>query len=162
MKYSQPIVSAWFRDAGLPEPEFEWRFHPTRKWRFDLAWPGHKVALEVDGGIWVAGRHSRGAGVKADWEKINTAQLLGWRVFRCEPRDLTTMETADMIRQALAVKNGQAKDVLVNAALTWWEEHRPVGWSTNKHLASPTVNATYSNHAEFLAMSVSNYILRTR
>jgi hypothetical protein len=101
MKYSQPIVAAFFRDAGLPEPEFEWRFHPTRKWRWDICWPGYKVSLEVDGGIWIRGGHNRGAQMKKDWEKSNTAQLLGWRVFKCEPRDLTTMDTADMIRAAL-------------------------------------------------------------
>jgi hypothetical protein len=162
MKYSQPIVSAWFRDAGLPEPEFEWRFHPTRKWRFDLAWPGHKVALEVDGGIWVAGRHSRGAGVKADWEKVNTAQLLGWRVFKCEPKDLTTMDTADMIRMALNDHLGAKANKVVEAAIQWWSIHKPAGWDRDKHLANPTVNAYESEAALELASSVACYLMQTR
>lgn len=69
-------------DAGLPEPLLEHRFHEERKWRFDLAWPDQKVAIECEGGIWIQGRHSRGAGMEADMEKYNSAQLLGWTVLR--------------------------------------------------------------------------------
>ena len=53
-----------------------------RKWRFDYAWPAKKIAVEVEGGVFTNGRHSRGAGMAADMEKYNTATLMGWRVFR--------------------------------------------------------------------------------
>lgn len=68
--------------------EFEYRFHPTRKWRFDVAWPERKIAVEIDGGVFIQGRHSRGAGQVKDNEKINVAQSLGWRVFRFIPSDV--------------------------------------------------------------------------
>lgn len=74
------------RWLSLPLPEREVRFHPTRKWRFDLAWPAFKVACEVQGGTYVkapdggAGYHSRGIGMTADMEKLNEAQLAGWLV----------------------------------------------------------------------------------
>jgi len=103
MKYNPVIVANWFRSVGLPEPQFEVRFHPSRKWRWDLAWVPQLVALEIDGGIWIRGGHNRGAQMKKDWEKANCGQLMGWKVFRCEPRDLTTMATADMIRGALGL-----------------------------------------------------------
>ena len=67
---------------ALPRPLLEHRFHPERKWRFDACWPDRKVALEVDGAIWIQGRHSRGGGMEKDNEKLNAAQILGWRVFR--------------------------------------------------------------------------------
>lgn len=66
----------------LPEPVLEYAFHPTRKWRFDFAWPDHQIAAEVDGGTWIGGRHSRGAGYERDCEKLNAAAVLGWRVLR--------------------------------------------------------------------------------
>jgi hypothetical protein len=53
-----------------------------RDWRFDRAHLASKVAIELDGGTWTNGRHSRGAGFSEDCRKINSAQLLGWRVFR--------------------------------------------------------------------------------
>ena len=65
-----------------PAPEVEYRFHPVRRWRFDFAWPVSKVAVELDGGTWTQGRHTRGAGYRGDCEKLNAAALLGWRVFR--------------------------------------------------------------------------------
>lgn len=27
-----------------------------------------------------------------------------------------------------------------DAAVSWWREHKPIGWGIAKHLASPTVN----------------------
>ena len=68
--------------------EYEHRFHPRRKWRFDVAWPDMMIAVEIDGGTWIQGRHSRGAGQSKDNEKINAAQSLGWKVYRFTPTDV--------------------------------------------------------------------------
>ena len=53
-----------------------------RDWRFDVAIPEHLIAVELDGGTWIQGRHSRGAGVISDMDKINAATVRGWRVLR--------------------------------------------------------------------------------
>jgi very-short-patch-repair endonuclease len=68
--------------ANLPEPVREYKFHPTRRWKFDFAYPDQKIAIEVEGGTWISGRHSRGSGYQADCEKYNAAVLLGWKVLR--------------------------------------------------------------------------------
>jgi very-short-patch-repair endonuclease len=60
--------------------EREYRFHATRRWRFDFAFPAKKIAIELHGAIFTQGRHSRGVGIEGDMEKINEAQLLGWDV----------------------------------------------------------------------------------
>ena len=65
-----------------PEIVTEHRFHPVRRWRFDLAIPSHRIAIEVEGGIWTRGRHTRGSGYLADLEKYNEATALGWAVLR--------------------------------------------------------------------------------
>ncbi|OQC42289.1 MAG: hypothetical protein BWX64_00306 [Acidobacteria bacterium ADurb.Bin051] len=62
---------------GLEE---QCRFHPSRRWRFDFAWPLERLAVEVQGGVWIAGRHSGGRGQIADCEKLAAAVLEGWRV----------------------------------------------------------------------------------
>lgn len=64
----------------LPMPVEEHRFHPVRKWRFDLAFPEHKVAIEVHGAVFSGGRHTRGMGFENDREKNNEAQIMGWTV----------------------------------------------------------------------------------
>ena len=70
------------KTTALPRPEREYRFAPPRRWRFDLAWPALKVAVEVEGGSWVGGRHSRPGGFEKDAEKYNEAVIAGWRVLR--------------------------------------------------------------------------------
>jgi len=68
--------------AGFPQPEKQFRFHPTRRWTADFAYPQHKILIECEGGCWVSGRHNRGAGFTKDCEKYNQATVLGWKVLR--------------------------------------------------------------------------------
>jgi len=60
----------------------EFSFHPTRRWKFDFAHPGLKIAVEIEGGIWSNGRHVRGKGYQEDAIKYNEAVKLGWRLLR--------------------------------------------------------------------------------
>jgi very-short-patch-repair endonuclease len=89
------------RSVGLPAPVREHRFHPVRRWRFDYAWPSEKVALEVEGGVWTGGRHTRGAGFVADIEKYNAATVAGWRVVRVVPGKLCASATVGMLESLL-------------------------------------------------------------
>lgn len=104
MKYKPSIVAAYFKSEKLPDFVSEHQFHPDRKWRFDFAFLEERVALEIEGGIWTGGGHSRGSGVKKDMEKYSEAAALGWRIVRCQPRDLLTLETVKILRRALAWK----------------------------------------------------------
>jgi very-short-patch-repair endonuclease len=58
----------------------EHKFHPFRKWRFDIAWPAHRVAIEVQGGTFAGGAHIRGKQYQADCEKMRAAVILCWSV----------------------------------------------------------------------------------
>lgn len=80
----------------------EFKFHPVRKWRFDYAIPEHKIALEVEGGVWSGGRHTSPKGFLGDIEKYNTATLMGWRVFRTTPEDLYKTATIKLIKTAIS------------------------------------------------------------
>ena len=84
---------------GIPLCEEEYRLHPTRRWRFDYAWPDHKIALEVEGGVFTRGRHTRGKGFLGDIAKYNEATRLGWRVFRCTPQQMKTGEIFDWLKE---------------------------------------------------------------
>lgn len=86
---------------SIPEPALEYRFNPERRWRFDYAWPKVQVAVEVEGGIWTRGRHTRGAGFLADMEKYNFAAKVGWRVFRFTPDQLANGEAQLFVRDLL-------------------------------------------------------------
>ena len=89
------------RTSGLPDPQREHRFHPKRRWRFDFAWPDVMLAVEVEGGTWSKGRHTRGRGFAADCEKYNEAALLGWRVLRFTGDMVDDWSALETVREAL-------------------------------------------------------------
>lgn len=89
--------------GGLAIDKREYRFHETRKWPFDFAWPASKLAVEIEGGIWVNGGHNRGKKYTADCEKYNAAVLRGWRVLRYTTDDLKKrpLQVIDEVKEAL-------------------------------------------------------------
>lgn len=98
-KYNPRVARCYFKDCGLPDPEMEYRFHTSRKWRFDFAFLPYRVALEVEGGIFVpgGGGHNRPMHFVKDVEKYNAAASLGWRVVRVQPKHLCMAETVQLI-----------------------------------------------------------------
>lgn len=95
MKSRLEELLAWqMKTAEIPAPVREHRFHETRKFRFDFAWPDRKLAVEVEGGIYGRGRHTRPRGFTNDCTKYNLAAAAGWTVLRFTPgmvRDLTAL-----------------------------------------------------------------------
>ena len=87
--------------SDTPDPEREHRFAPPRKWRFDFAWPSLMLAIEVEGGTWVSGRHNRGRGFEQDCEKYNAAVIRGWRVLRFTRGMIDNGDALDQIEQSL-------------------------------------------------------------
>jgi len=83
-------------------PEREYRFAPPRRYRFDFAWPDMKLAVEVEGGTWMAGRHNRGAGYESDCRKYSEAAALGWRVIRATTQMVQTGEALAFTLRGLA------------------------------------------------------------
>ena len=79
----------------------EFKFHLSRKWRYDYAIIESKIAIEVEGGVWSGGRHTTGKGFSGDMEKYNAGTLLGWRIFRVTPENLLKTSTFEMIKEAL-------------------------------------------------------------
>ncbi|MCF0187926.1 MAG: hypothetical protein HUK04_00305 [Bacteroidaceae bacterium] len=79
----------------------EHTFHPERRWRFDYAIPTYRIAIEVEGGVWTGGRHTRPQGFLGDIEKYNTATLMGWRVVRCVPETLHTTAMLNLVRDLI-------------------------------------------------------------
>lgn len=101
--YNRRMVTAFFGTFGIPKPTYEFRFSKVvgRQHRADIAWPDHKLLLEVQGGIFSEGRHVRGAALLDEYEKLNIACELGYRVIFVIPSKLMKTETAMTIRKSL-------------------------------------------------------------
>jgi very-short-patch-repair endonuclease len=102
--------------AGFPVPVPEYQFAKhlgtaelrminqvkPRKWAVDFAWPDERIAVEVDGGLFNQGRHSRGAGMLGDMEKLNALACLGYRIIRVTPEHVRNGMALTWIQLALA------------------------------------------------------------
>jgi hypothetical protein len=80
------------------EPTPEYRFHPVRKWRIDYAFPDQKLAIEIVGGAFTRGRHTRGVGFINDMEKYNLAASMSILVFRIPSHDISTKWLSPIIK----------------------------------------------------------------
>ena len=93
------LLDIHLKAEGIPFTT-EIRFAPPRRWRFDYLM-GDKLAVEVDGALWVRGRHSRGGGMEADFEKLNEAVVMGYRVLRFSTGQVKSGLAIDTIKRVI-------------------------------------------------------------
>ncbi|HCJ0348599.1 TPA: hypothetical protein NQH15_000294 [Acinetobacter baumannii] len=75
--------------------EQEYRFNPDRRWKADFRIEGYQILVEVEGGAFCNGRHTRGQGYTDDCEKYSTAAAMGWTVIR---------GTTNQVKEGLVLK----------------------------------------------------------
>lgn len=123
-KLEAKFLSLWQTLASdLPQPEQEYKFARDivghgpgirkrlraaglRDWRLDFAWAGQKVAVEIEGGTWVHGSHTRGGRYALDCFKYNQAALDGWVVLRFTT-DMLDRDPGGCVEQVVAALGGE-------------------------------------------------------
>lgn len=93
-----------WKALGGPSLEREVNFCAWRKWKSDFAHIPSKTIIEIEGGTWSGGRHTRGAGYARDCEKYNVAQNLGWCVYRLTS-DMITIKHIEPIIESIMGPN---------------------------------------------------------
>ena len=88
-------------NIDIPESEYMFAKELKRKFRFDYCYPKKKLAIEIEGGIWINGRHNRASGFIKDMEKYNIACILGYRILRFTIQDLKKESTYITIKNAI-------------------------------------------------------------
>ena len=108
--------------CGLPAPWQEFRFaalevgtgpgvrarlqaRALQDWRFDMAWPDIKFAVEVEGVTAQGGRHQRIGGFKDDIRKYHAAMKLGWNVYRTSGELIKNGQAVSLIERI--INNGK-------------------------------------------------------
>lgn len=77
----------------------EYRFHATRRWRFDFAFVALKLAVEIEGGTQSRkSRHTSPEGFHNDCDKYNAAGFAGWTVLRFTAEHVRSGEAIDQVR----------------------------------------------------------------
>ena len=84
---------------GIPF-EREFRFNPERRWRADF-FIEPDVLVEIEGGVYTGGRHTRGRGFTSDCEKGNDAVLRGYRYLRFTTEHVTKGLAIEMVQRVL-------------------------------------------------------------
>ena len=79
-------------------------FFPGRRWRIDFAIIDLKIGIEIEGGVWSGGAHTRGKGFIEDMEKYNAAVTLGWVILRFTPQDLNKITTLETVKKVVVLK----------------------------------------------------------
>lgn len=78
-QFARQFEAQWALLGG-PELEKEVRFCPDRDWRADYR--VGNVLIELEGGVYTKGRHTRSGGFIEDIFKYNSACMLGYRLVR--------------------------------------------------------------------------------
>lgn len=74
---------------NLPLPVRQYKFLPDRKFLWDFAWPDELLAVEIQGGSFMArSGHTSLAGQTRDCEKQRLAVAAGWRVLPFNSQDM--------------------------------------------------------------------------
>ena len=94
------LFKAQLEEFGFPDAEEEHKVLSHRRFRFDFAWLQVSIAVEIEGGTWVSGRHSRGAGFESDCTKYNFATRDGWRVYRFTTKMVESREAIKFLTGA--------------------------------------------------------------
>ena len=104
---AEHLLSVQLEQAGIPF-EREYRFAPPRKWRADFkVWSPefvYPILVEIDGGGYIGGRHSRGAGIEKDCEKTSAAAIHHFRVIRATPKQVEDGRCLQWIKEALGLE----------------------------------------------------------
>jgi len=126
--FAQVIERYWHGPKPVSEFQFLQKKYAEalgmnpRLWRFDFSWPWNwplvstrkpfALAVEIEGGVYTQGRHTRGKGFEADCEKYNTAQALGWSVLRYTPQMIQ--------RQPLCVLSECSRAMALSSGTEYW------------------------------------------
>jgi very-short-patch-repair endonuclease len=98
---AEEAFAYWCRALKLPMPQRNFRFHPTRRFEIDWAWPTLKVGIEIQGGIWVGGAHARPMNIVRDMTKHNLLLDFGWRVWHYTPKEVVDGIAAEHLDKVL-------------------------------------------------------------
>ena len=96
-------IFAWIREAGLPDPETQYRVRLGGRWRrFDAAYPDLRIAMEFHG--WQ--EHGKRSAFEPDLTRRNLIEVDGWLLleFAHRHRRIEVIDTVRAARSAQAMR----------------------------------------------------------
>ena len=107
-KLEQRALLSIVTEQGIPMPVLKLAFAKciSRNWRFDMAWPAKRIALEIEGGMLpgVSGRKTDQR-IREYCHKYNTAMILGWTVVHADSVMVAHGHHVDYVRDLLLARD---------------------------------------------------------
>jgi hypothetical protein len=97
------FITLWQSLFPNVQLESEVQLIPKRRFRFDFVHRLSKVAIEINGGNWANGRHTRASALLSEYEKINLAQLEDYQVFLLN-NEMITEEWITFIAKQIKIR----------------------------------------------------------
>jgi very-short-patch-repair endonuclease len=97
----QQLMAMQLAASGIKfRPQYTW--HTSRKFSADFVVGNYgNLIVEVDGGLFINGGHTRGARREYDYERDAEAMMLGFRVLRVSPRQVKQGKAIQWIQELL-------------------------------------------------------------
>lgn len=99
---AEDTLAFQLKQVKAPLFERQFRITPERKFKADFYFPVGRVVVEVEGGGYINGRHSRGAGMESDAEKSALIAQMPARLIRVTPSQVKKGLALDWILKALS------------------------------------------------------------
>ena len=92
---AEDVLEQMLNDEGYVADR-EYRWHPTRKFRADFALVQDGILIEIEGS-----GHRTYTRFVSDIDKYNQATLHGWRLLRCQPKQVDEGYIIDLLEEML-------------------------------------------------------------
>ena len=87
--------------TAIPLPAQQFHFAIGRDYRADFTWPDHRLLVEVEGGLWIGGKHAIALHEQRRQRRRCYAQALGWSIVEVSPPDVRSGVACDLIERWL-------------------------------------------------------------
>jgi hypothetical protein len=68
-----------------------------------MVYPDHRIAIEIQGGIWVKSHHTSGKGIQRDCEKLNLCVLAGYHPLLITSDMIDDLRAVDRIKELMNI-----------------------------------------------------------
>ena len=93
--------------AGLTGYVREYAAIPGRRFSWDFAFICERLLIEIQGGVWNGGAHGRPTGITRDMNKLNQAQIHGWKMLQFDTKMVKSGEALNVTEQILTNQSKQ-------------------------------------------------------